>query len=69
MFSLKAAIKSFLVPVILSHMLIRHLSFNAPTKFQIPATGDGLTAREIVTISRDLATDQATKFLAVLEVL
>ncbi len=49
--------------------LLRSIFLNEPTKFQISTTGNALTVRDLVTLSKDLATDQINSFLKILEAL
>ena len=49
--------------------LIRNFFLDQPTEFKMPTTGKGLSARDLVILSKDLATDQVKSFLQVLELL
>jgi hypothetical protein len=49
--------------------LIRNFFLHQPTEFKISATGNAITARDLVILSKDLATDQVKAFLEVLDTL
>jgi hypothetical protein len=49
--------------------LIRNFFLHRPTEFKISATGKAVTARDLVILSKDLATDQVNAFLKVLDML
>ena len=49
--------------------LIRNFFLNGATEFKISATGQAFAARDLVILSKDLATDQVNAFLKVLETL
>jgi hypothetical protein len=49
--------------------LIRNFFLHQPTNFKISATGSALAARDLVILSKDIATDQVNAFLKVLDML
>jgi hypothetical protein len=49
--------------------LIRNFFLDGATEFKISATGQAVAARDLVILSKDLATDQVNAFLKVLEML
>jgi hypothetical protein len=49
--------------------LIRDFYLSSPTTFRVPVTGNAFTARELVVLSKELATDKVQDFLNVVDAL